>query len=299
MASAPRIRTAYLDSKRTVVAALSHPVTLKGGTDGFRLAPDLKIDNVKDGRISDVGLIGYEFINTGKQIRFVLQPGRLGLSSHDTGDSCIYISGPFNGWSNTADDGFHPLPEWQMHWNAAARRYELVAPVGWGQGQVPPAGGEFKFTLDKGGAQEWYPGQNIAIRQGSATGTAEVLITLAEDADVTREYTLEHDTYRNAPVLKRGVLNDPAFVYAGDDLGATYSPAATKFRLWAPTASSAAVAIYTAPEGGKLCATVALKADKGGTWDRASNRSSRSCRIVRRRSSRQCWRIPALSCRLA
>ncbi|HWI64211.1 MAG TPA: pullulanase-associated domain-containing protein, partial [Symbiobacteriaceae bacterium] len=267
ISTAPRIRAAYMDSKRTIAASLSHPLELKGGTEGFTLAPDLKIDSVKDARLSEVGLIGYEFIDTGKQIRFVLEPGRLGLPKDDKGTSNIYISGGFNAWSNTANGSFKPLPEWKMTYNAAAKRYELTVPVGTGKNEVP-AGAEFKFTRDSGGSQDWYPSQNVQITQGSASGkgTTDVLITLAEDANITRDYTLQHQTLKGAPVIKRGVLNDPAFVYTGNDLGHTYSPAATKFRLWAPTLSGVQVVVWDTATAAEASIIAEMNADKGGTW---------------------------------
>jgi len=82
---------------------------------------------------------------------------------------------------------------------------------------------------------------------------------------MTTDYTLEHDAFLKEPVLQRGVLDDPAFVYTGDDLGHTYSPAATRFRLWAPTAAGIAVMLYAEPEGGAGVAHP-LTRDQGGTW---------------------------------
>ena len=263
----PKIRTAYLDSKRTIVASLTHPLELKGGTDGFKLNPPLKIDHITDGRLSEIGLIGYEFVDGGKQVHFVMEPGRLGLPKDDAGDSSIYIAGPFNGWAGTQNGSFKAMPDWKLTWNAAAKRYELTAPVGSEPGQVPASGAEFKFVRDNGGSQDWYPSANIALQQGSGAGkgTTEVIITLAEDADMTKEYTLEHEKLKGAPLIKRGVLNDAAFIYDGDDLGHTYSPTGTKFRLWAPTVSGVDVVIYDGSEGGTGNATT-LKPDKGGTW---------------------------------
>ncbi|HYG59267.1 MAG TPA: type I pullulanase [Symbiobacteriaceae bacterium] len=258
---------AYLDSRRTISVSLNHPIELKGGTGGFALSPPLVIDSVKDGRISDVGLIGYAFTDQGRQIRFVLEPGKLGFRGNDTGSAEIYISGPFNGWGNTAHGHFKPLPEWQMTWNATARRYELTAPVGDCAGRVPAEGAAFKFTVNRENGQEWYPSQNIDIKVGSAWGTdtTELVITLAEDADITTAYTLKHEELPGLALIRRGVLNDDAFVYRGNDLGHSYSPSGTKFRLWAPAASDASVAVYHTPEGG-VAALTPMKPGPAGTW---------------------------------
>ncbi|HYF92816.1 MAG TPA: type I pullulanase [Symbiobacteriaceae bacterium] len=264
----PRIRAAYMESRRTILAVLSHPIELTEATSGFRTTPPLRIDSVKDAHHADAGLIGYEFINAGRQVRFVLEPGRLGLPRDDQGDSHIYISGTFNDWSNTAAGAFAALPDWKMQFNAAAHRYELTVPVGTEPGLVPAHGAEFKFTRDHSGGQDWYPLRNIKMVQGSPTGkgTSEVLIALAEDADVACAYMLHHPKLRATAIVKRDVLTDPAFVYHGDDLGHTYGPSATRFRLWAPTAADVRVLLYSTPEGGRPVGTVQLAADRGGTW---------------------------------
>jgi pullulanase len=56
-------------------------------------------------------------------------------------------------------------------------------------------------------------------------------------------------------------------VYTGSDLGVTYSPLKTIFKVWAPTASAVKLRLFTAGEGGK--ATRIIKLDKGakGVWE--------------------------------
>ncbi|HLO04017.1 MAG TPA: pullulanase-associated domain-containing protein, partial [Symbiobacteriaceae bacterium] len=180
----PRIQSAYLDSKREIVAKLTHDLALKGtGSEGFSLSPSLPIAGVKDARAADVALIGYEANAT--QITFILTPGKLGFRKDDKGAAKVYISGPFNSWGGTSGGSFKAQPEWLMSWNKTAGRYELTKPIGTGAGQVP-AGSEFKFTEDAGGGQQWLPSNNIQITlgTGSGKGTKEVVITLAQDADV-------------------------------------------------------------------------------------------------------------------
>ncbi|WP_106765916.1 type I pullulanase [Paenibacillus faecalis] len=58
---------------------------------------------------------------------------------------------------------------------------------------------------------------------------------------------------------------DQVFYYDGSDLGLHYSPASSKFRLWAPTASEAFVMLYedwNSPEGTKI----PMQRDVKGTW---------------------------------
>lgn len=54
--------------------------------------------------------------------------------------------------------------------------------------------------------------------------------------------------------------------YSGDDLGVTYTPTETKFRIWAPTASALVLRLYEAGSGGKAIRTDSLSAEESGTW---------------------------------
>lgn len=58
---------------------------------------------------------------------------------------------------------------------------------------------------------------------------------------------------------------DEAFYYDGDDLGVTYTPEQTTFRLWAPTASEASVMIYDSSDGA-LVERKPMVRDVRGTW---------------------------------
>jgi len=58
---------------------------------------------------------------------------------------------------------------------------------------------------------------------------------------------------------------DRAFSYTGDDLGVTYAASGSAFRLWAPTAAEAQVALYADAETA-VVRLVAMKRSVGGTW---------------------------------
>ncbi|MDR2126358.1 MAG: type I pullulanase [Prevotellaceae bacterium] len=55
-------------------------------------------------------------------------------------------------------------------------------------------------------------------------------------------------------------------VYNGDDLGLTYSPKSSKFRLWSPAADSVKLNIYSNGVNGEPDATYVMLPDKNGTW---------------------------------
>ena len=55
-------------------------------------------------------------------------------------------------------------------------------------------------------------------------------------------------------------------VYIGDDLGMTYTPNFSIFRIWAPTAEKAEMTLYSAATGGQAQQTVFMKKSMSGTW---------------------------------
>jgi pullulanase len=55
-------------------------------------------------------------------------------------------------------------------------------------------------------------------------------------------------------------------VYTGNDLGLTYSPAKSAFRIWAPTATAVQLLLYTSADEAKPQQTINMRASTKGTW---------------------------------
>lgn len=55
-------------------------------------------------------------------------------------------------------------------------------------------------------------------------------------------------------------------IYEGTDLGFTYTPKETAFRLWSPAAQEVKLNIYSAGNGDNLESTYKMKRDDAGTW---------------------------------
>lgn len=79
-------------------------------------------------------------------------------------------------------------------------------------------------------------------KTSSTQGT--LTITDPTQVNVQNIYRVEADRYKGTTVIMRNILNDDSFYYEGNDLGYTYSPEKTTFKLWAPTAKKVSVAIY-------------------------------------------------------
>jgi pullulanase len=106
-----------------------------------------------------------------------------------------------------------------------------------------------------------------ADRHGYAT---EFRCRSEQPLDPHVPYTLVHEQRGiRAAVRLGGVFDCPLFheryTYRGDDLGCTYAPEETRFRLWAPTAAEAFVVLYDtwdAPSGRAL----PMERGEQGTW---------------------------------
>lgn len=70
----------------------------------------------------------------------------------------------------------------------------------------------------------------------------------------------------NGSTLSAQTTPDRFPAYSGNDLGVTYSPTETKFRIWAPTASAMVLKVYSDGLGGSASQIDSLKRDISGTW---------------------------------
>lgn len=72
---------------------------------------------------------------------------------------------------------------------------------------------------------------------------------------------IAHFHYGNAQMKKESFPT-----YTGKDLGLTYSPLQSKFRLWAPTASRVQLKLYQQAQGGTPLQNIYLTKAQKGTW---------------------------------
>lgn len=116
---------------------------------------------------------------------------------------------------------------------------------------------------------------------GDSNVTNQVKITTEQDLDLQKVYTVKMENYGEAKAEAGKVFSskkfEDLFYYDGNDLGNVYTPAETKFRLWAPTASEAKLVIYKKwndqtgtevpmKQGGKGTWTAELRGDQKGIF---------------------------------
>ena len=99
------------------------------------------------------------------------------------------------------------------------------------------------------------------VRAVALALAAVMLLGLLAGIVMADEYGRNRDLYSSAEF-------EAAYTYEGDDLGSNWSPGSTTFRLWAPTASYAAVNIYEDGQDGVGGLKQYVKMEKGenGTW---------------------------------
>ena len=96
------------------------------------------------------------------------------------------------------------------------------------------------------------------------------IITLAEELDISKVYTVVLEDYDPQKAVPTKVFDTPAFLerytYTGDDLGATVRGNETTFKLWAPTATEVNIELYQVGNGGNRINRVAMTKGDKGVW---------------------------------
>ena len=96
-------------------------------------------------------------------------------------------------------------------------------------------------------------------------------IVTAEPIDVTAAYTLTYGAESREvrmPIWYSTAVFEDKYTNEGDDLGATWTPEQTTFRVWAPTADAVTVMLYD--NGGEtgldiMLGSIPMTADVNGT----------------------------------
>ena len=115
------------------------------------------------------------------------------------------------------------------------------------------------------------PEGDVAIKEVTAGATTAYHVALEGALDLTKEYSVIYDgeTYKvSMPSIYSTEEFEAEYTYTGKDLGATWSSEKTDFRLWAPTAESVKVNLYTSGTEGTndLIEKLEMTKDVNGTW---------------------------------
>ena len=114
----------------------------------------------------------------------------------------------------------------------------------------------------------------IGITEVEENGT-EYVLSLAQDISsmsaLLKSYTITFDGYTynlTTPNIYSSEEFENAYTYEGDDLGLTYTKSASTFKLWAPTADSVKLNVYTSGTKGTddLEGTYTMTLGEKGVW---------------------------------
>ncbi|HDR4461258.1 TPA: type I pullulanase [Bacillus cereus] len=105
------------------------------------------------------------------------------------------------------------------------------------------------------------------INSGDITNKVKIITEQKIDLKQTYKVEIENLADTNTEIGKviRSEEFDNLFYYGGNDLGNTYTPQHTKFRLWAPTASEAKLVTYK-KWSDKIGAEINMQQGEKGTW---------------------------------
>ena len=115
------------------------------------------------------------------------------------------------------------------------------------------------------------PNGTVAIEKVEAASDTEYHIVLAEELNSSKSYKITCDGLEYnvvMPILFSTPKFEEAYTYTGNDLGATYTKEKTSFRVWAPTADSVKLNLYSGGTAGvsDLIEQIEMKSDVNGTW---------------------------------
>jgi len=257
------ITNAYLESDRTILAALSTPIILPCPPE------NVVVQDITTGQSIAVEASG---------IARTFHPTIVGDFQH------IFSSG--GDW-NTTDPATRMeqvnenLYQMTAALPAGSYQYKVAFDGGW-DGAFPninvnlnvPQGGlrvTFSFVpydLTTRTAQIYDNINNLTAKLPTSDAGASVdllKITLGQALDLAHTVQISLQGQKPRTVIARSILHDPRYFYAGNDLGNTYSAQETTFRVWAPTAADVQLLLYKS-EDGPLSKKVAMQRAEQGTW---------------------------------
>ena len=127
-------------------------------------------------------------------------------------------------------------------------------------------------SLDQVTVTEQETGRKLEVTGLSSLNNSVIAgkITVGEELDLTRSYTVQIEGYDAITAVPTGVFDSAAFAekynYDGDDLGAVPGENGTTFKVWAPTASKVVLNLFEAGDSGEAYDRVEMTRGEQGVW---------------------------------
>jgi len=252
----PGIAAAFLDGAHTIYASLDTPITIGGGTT-FALTDTTANTSISVTSVQD-----------GVQLQAVV-----------ASDFQTQLGGQSN-WNpasqTTAMTEVNPdLYQYTATLNTGRYQYKIAIGGSFNVSypgnnvtlNVPSAGTKVTFSYVPSSNSVYdsinNPGQTLPT-SSNGMSTSLVKLTLASAPNVTHTLTLGATGFKSVQVIPRKVLNLPQYYYGGT-LGNMWTPTQTSFRVWAPTASSMNLQLFSSATG-PMTQQISMQPGSGGTW---------------------------------
>lgn len=112
---------------------------------------------------------------------------------------------------------------------------------------------------------------SVTPLNGSTSSASRLALNLDADVSLGKSYTLTHPKFGKANTTPGLIMNSDGFnsryTYSGDDLGNSYTPQQTQFRVWAPTATRVDLVTYPSESSSTEEGVVThMNPAEKGTW---------------------------------
>lgn len=258
-AASPTVSNAYLDSKNQVLVKLNKSIPLSSKTSGFTVRDETSNTNIPVTSVEDAHTVSAQVPNNVSAVVAGNFQKQLGNSDN---------------WNPTDQTTAlkkvnSDLYQFTAHLKEGKYQYKITLNGGWNEAyprsnvhlSIPSGGSKVTFSYVPSTHQVF----DSINKPNGGVKTDVVKVTLGEEPNITHTLSITTTGFKANTIIPRKVLNSPKYFYSGDDLGNTYSPKKTSFRVWAPTASHVSLLLYNSVDG-SLSKSVPMKKSVNGTW---------------------------------
>ena len=209
-----------------------------------------------------------EAIAAGDDFKFIIKPKTVGDWSGQTADLTFPISDGikhvmyYNGDLYTVSENMSAAFTYARMETLTTMKVELGVKYAL---QISPDSNGFSVTSTDGSSIQIIDVVNYnAQNDRSKNNTNVILVTLANDLDTSKIWTISHTAFGSKEISTQNAIKISLkdYKYSGDDLGLTFDGEKAVFKVWAPLASKVNILFYddVSKVGNFKAETVAAKA---------------------------------------
>ena len=191
-----------------------------------------------------------EAIAAGDDFKFIIKPKTVGDWSGQTADLTFPISDGikhvmyYNGDLYTVSENMSAAFTYARMETLTTMKVELGVKYAL---QISPDSNGFSVTSTDGSSIQIIDVVNYnAQNDRSKNNTNVILVTLANDLDTSKIWTISHTAFGSKEISTQNAIKISLkdYKYSGDDLGLTFDGEKAVFKVWAPLASDVQILFY-------------------------------------------------------